>query len=87
MKIVKDNLFEIPPIFKHIKEQSNADWHEMYKVFNMGHRMEIYIKPEFEQKIIEIASKYNIRAKKIGYCEKAETASVFIKTAEGEFIY
>ena len=87
IKVVKDNLFEIPPIFRHIKEQSNADWHEMYKVFNMGHRMEIYIKPEFEQKLIEISAKYNIRAKRVGYCEKADNASVVIKTAEGQFEY
>jgi phosphoribosylformylglycinamidine cyclo-ligase len=87
ISVVKDNLFEIPPIFKHIKEQSNADWHEMYKVFNMGHRMEIYIKPGYEQKVIDISAKYNIRAKRIGYCEEAEKGSVVLKTTEGEFIY
>lgn len=87
IKVVKDNLFEIPPIFKHIKEQSNADWHEMYKVFNMGQRMEIYIKPGFEQKVIDIAAKYNIRAKKVGYCEYAENGSVVLKTSDAEYIY
>jgi phosphoribosylformylglycinamidine cyclo-ligase len=87
IKVVKDNLFEIPPIFRHIQEQSNADWNEMYKVFNMGHRLEIYTRPGKEQKIIDLAAKYNIRAQKIGYCEKAEKDMVVIKTAEGEFNY
>jgi len=87
IKVTKDNLFEIPPIFKHIKEQSDAEWQEMYKVFNMGHRMEVYIKPEYERQIIEIATKYNIRAKKVGFCERSEKSSLVIQTESGVFEY
>jgi phosphoribosylformylglycinamidine cyclo-ligase len=87
IKVVKDNLFEIPPIFKHIKEQTDADWKEMYKVFNMGHRMEVYIRPEFENQVIEIASKYNIRAKRIGFCEQSDKTTVIIKTESGVIEY
>jgi phosphoribosylformylglycinamidine cyclo-ligase len=87
IKVVKDNLFEIPPIFKHIKEQTDAEWKEMYKVFNMGHRMEVYVKPEFENPIIEIASKYNIRAKRIGFCEQSDKTTVVIKTESGVIEY
>jgi phosphoribosylformylglycinamidine cyclo-ligase len=87
LKIVKDNLFEVPPIFKHIKEQSDADWKEMYKVFNMGHRMELYVRPEYEKQLIDLASKYNIRAKRVGYCEKSDSTSVTIITESGSFVY
>lgn len=87
IKVIKDNLFEIPPIFRYIQEQSDAEWHEMYKVFNMGHRMEVYIKPEYEKQIIEIASKYNIRAKRVGYCQKSDKSSLVIQTESGIFVY
>ena len=71
LHIIKDNLFDVPPLFKIIKESSQVSWEEMYKVFNMGHRLEFYVEPEIADEIIEIAKSFNIEAKIIGRCEKA----------------
>lgn len=68
--IIKDNLFELPPLFKMIQEESNTDWKEMYQVFNMGHRMEIYVHPKHAEKIISISKSFNIDAQIIGRVEK-----------------
>lgn len=87
LHIVKNNLFEIPPLFSLIQQQSNTPWKEMYKVFNMGHRMEIYINAKYAQSIIDIANSFHVDAQIIGYCEKADHKKVTIKTAHGEFIY
>ena len=66
LHIVKDNMFEVPPLFKLIQEQSNTDWKEMYQVFNCGHRMEIYVSPEIAQDIIAISESFNVAAKVVG---------------------
>ena len=87
LHIIKDNMFEIPPLFKIIQAQSSTDWKEMYQVFNMGHRMEIYTKPELAEQIINISEKYNIEAKIIGKCENSDTKKLTIKSEFGEFYY
>ena len=85
--IVKNNMFELPVLFKHIKEQSGTSWEEMYKVFNMGHRMELYMPEKIADEVIKISLKYNVDARIIGYCSKSEKKSLTIKTAHGEFHY
>ena len=85
--IVKNNLFEVPVLFKMIKEESNTDWSEMYRVFNMGHRMEIYCEEKFASKIIKISQSFNVDAKIIGKCELSETPGLKIITDHGEFKY
>lgn len=85
-KVIKDNMFPVPPLFKMIREESQTDWKEMYKVFNMGHRMEIYIKPEFAEKVINISKSFNIDAQIIGHIEEGEK-SLTIKSEFGEFNY
>lgn len=85
-KVVKDNMFPVPPLFKIIKEQSETDWQEMYKVFNMGHRMEIYVKPETADKVIAISKSFNIDAQVIGHIEEGPK-SLTIKSEFGEFKY
>lgn len=87
LHIVKDNMFEVPPLFKLIHKESGTDWKEMYKVFNMGHRMEIYLPEEFAQEIISISESYGVRAKIVGRCEAAETKKLTIRSEFGEFIY
>ncbi|NUM49565.1 MAG: phosphoribosylformylglycinamidine cyclo-ligase [Flavobacteriales bacterium] len=87
LHVVKNNLFKIPPLFSLIQQQSNTHWKEMYKVFNMGHRMEIYIDEKYAQSIIDIANSFHVDAQIIGYCEKADHKKVTIKTPHGEFIY
>lgn len=84
--VIKDNLFPIPPLFKLIHEQSGTDWKEMYKVFNMGHRMEIYCPEDIAQDIINISQSFNIDAKIIGRVE-AGNKQVSLKSEFGEFIY
>lgn len=84
--VVKDNMFPIPPLFRAIQEQSQTDWSEMYKVFNMGHRMEIYVSPEDAQKVIEISKSFNIDAQIIGHIEEGKK-SLTIKSEFGEFNY
>ena len=87
MHIVKDSLFQIPPLFKLIQHQAGYDWKEMYKVFNMGHRMEIYIPEIYAQEIMNIAKEFNIDAQIIGHCEKASKNSLTISTEFGRFAY
>lgn len=87
LHIIKDNLFPIPPLFKLIQEQSGTDWKEMYKVFNMGHRMEIYIAPEFAEDIIEISKSFGIDAQIVGRVESAAQKQVSITSEYGEFVY
>ena len=87
LHIIKDNLFETPPLFRIIQEQSGTSWEEMYKVFNMGHRMEIYTKPENASAIIDIAASFNIEARIIGRCEQSLTKGLTIKSVHGEFNY
>lgn len=85
--VIKDNMFDVPPLFKLIQEESNTDWKEMYKVFNMGHRMEIYLAEEHAQSIIEIANSFNIDAKVIGRVEESDKKKLTIRSEFGEFIY
>lgn len=85
--VIKDNLFPVPPLFELIHEQSGTDWHEMYKVFNMGHRMEIYVAPQFAEKIIDIASEFNIEARVIGRVEDAPENKLTIISDKGTFVY
>ena len=85
-RVVKDNMFPVPPLFKMIAEQSGTDWAEMYKVFNMGHRMEIYLRPEHAQAVIDIASSFHIDARIIGHVEEGPR-SLTIQSEFGEFRY
>ncbi|RWU03892.1 AIR synthase related protein [Pedobacter chitinilyticus] len=85
--VIKDNLFPIPPLFKLIQEQSGTDWKEMYKVFNMGHRMELYVPAEIAEDIIAISKSFNIDAQIIGRVEKSEQKQVTIHSEFGEFVY
>jgi phosphoribosylformylglycinamidine cyclo-ligase len=87
LHIIKDNLFEAPPLFKLIQEQSATDWKEMYKVFNMGHRMEIYVNETHAKEIISISKEFDVDAKIIGRVETALQKKVTLKSEFGEFIY
>jgi len=87
LKIIKDNLFPIPPLFRTIQEQSGTDWKEMYKVFNMGHRMEIYIAPEHAQTIIDISQSFGIEAHIVGRVEASNATELVIRSEFGEFEY
>ena len=85
--VIKDNLFPVPPLFKLIQEQSGTDWKEMYKVFNMGHRMELYVAPEDADAIIEISRSFNIDARIVGRVEDAPANRLTIKSEMGTFEY
>jgi phosphoribosylformylglycinamidine cyclo-ligase len=85
--VIKDNLFPVPPLFKLIQEQSGTDWKEMYKVFNMGHRMEVYVPAEIASDIIAISKSFNIDAQVIGRVEHGSQKQVTIISDKGEFIY
>ena len=85
--VIKDNLFPIPPLFKLIQEQSGTDWKEMYKVFNMGHRMEIYLAPEDAQAVIDIAASFGIDAQIVGRVEDAPANKLTINSPYGTFEY
>ncbi len=87
LKVIKDNLFEVPPLFSLIHEQSGTDWREMFQVFNMGHRYEIYLPEESADDILEIAESFNVQARIIGRVESAEKASVEIHSKQGSFQY
>jgi len=87
LHIVKNNMFEIPPLFRIIKEESGTEWREMYKVFNMGHRFEIYLPEKFANKVISISKAFNIEAQIIGTCKPATEKKLTIKTESGEFEY
>jgi phosphoribosylformylglycinamidine cyclo-ligase len=85
--IVKNNLFKIPPLFKMIQKSSQTEWSEMYKVFNMGHRMEIYIAPEFAGDIIEISKSFGVDAQIVGFVEVSEKKKLTIESEAGKFVY
>ena len=87
MRVVKNNLFPVPPLFNIIQEQSGTDWHEMYKVFNMGHRMEIYVDSSNAQKVIEISHSFGIDAQIVGYTEAADRNELIIESDKGRFEY
>jgi len=85
--IIKDNLFPIPPLFNAIHEESGTDWKEMYKVFNMGHRMELYVPEEIAQDIIKISESFNVDAQIVGRVEESETKKLTITSEFGTFEY
>ena len=85
--VIKDNMFDLPPLFQMIQEESNTDWKEMYKVFNMGHRMELYVSKEIADDIISISESYNVAAKIIGRVEESKTKKLTIRSEFGEFEY
>ena len=85
--VVKDNLFPTPPLFQMIQQQSGTPWQEMYKVFNMGHRFEIYTDPNTANDIIAISKSFGVDAQIIGHCEAATNKSVTVKSQHGEFNY
>jgi len=87
LHIIKDNMFDVPPLFKLIQEESNTAWEEMYKVFNMGHRMEIYLPEEFANDIIKISESFNVKAKIVGRVEASESKRLTITSEFGEFKY
>jgi len=85
LHIIKDNLFEVPPLFKLIQEESGTDWKEMYKVFNMGHRMEIYADKSIADEIISISQSFGIPAQIVGRVEKSDNKALTIETAWGKY--
>ena len=87
LHVIKDNMFEIPVLFELIQNQSNTSWHEMYKVFNCGHRMELYVNPTVADKIIAISNSFNIEAQIIGRVEKSSEKKLTITSKYGEFSY
>jgi phosphoribosylformylglycinamidine cyclo-ligase len=87
LHIIKDNLFPVPPLFKLIHQESGTSWQEMYKVFNMGHRMELYVPEDIAQDIINISKSFNVDAQIIGRVEAAEHKQVTIRSEFGEFVY
>ncbi|MEO7212503.1 AIR synthase related protein [Mucilaginibacter sp.] len=87
LHIIKDNLFPIPPLFKLIQEESNTSWQEMYKVFNMGHRMELYVPEEIAAYIIKISESFGVPAQIVGRVEAADIKQVTVSSPYGEFIY
>ena len=87
LHIVKDNLFDVPPLFDLIQKESKTDWKEMYRVFNMGHRMELYLKEEFAETVIQISKGFGIDAKIIGRVEGAGAKKLTIRSQKGTFEY
>lgn len=87
LRFVKNNLFDTPPLFSMIQQQSNSSWHEMYKVFNMGSLLEFYTNEKTAQALIKIANSVNIEAQIIGHVEASDRKEVVIKSAHGEFVY
>ena len=85
-RVVKDNMFPIPPLFRTIQAESHTDWSEMYKVLNMGHRMEIYVSPELAEQVIAISKSFNIDAQVVGHIEEG-AKSLTIRSEYGEFNY
>lgn len=87
MHVIKDNLFPVPPLFSLIQEQSGTGWKEMYQVFNMGHRMELYVPEHIAADIIKISQSFNIDAQIVGRVEPAAVKQVTVKSEKGEFVY
>jgi len=87
LHIIKDTLFDVPPLFKLIQQESKTDWKEMYQVFNMGHRMELYVPQEVAAAVIEISKSFNVDAKIIGKVEKSDAKKLTIKSEFGVFNY
>ncbi|MDR2147494.1 MAG: phosphoribosylformylglycinamidine cyclo-ligase [Tannerella sp.] len=87
LRVIKDNLFPVPPLFKTIQEQSGTDWAEMYRVFNMGHRLEIYLDEKNAAEAINISKSFHIDAQIVGRVEESDRKELIIKSEYGEFHY
>ncbi len=87
LEVIKDNLFPVPPLFKLIQSESGTGWREMYTVFNMGHRMELYVPEHIAGEIIKISESFNIAARVVGSCQKANKKQVTIRSEFGDFVY
>lgn len=87
LRVVKDHLFPVPPLFDLIQKQSGTDWQEMYKVFNMGHRMEIYLPQEYAQQVIDISNSFDVEAQIVGRVEQSAHRELIIKSEFGTFVY
>ncbi len=87
LHVIKDNLFSVPELFNIIQQESGTEWQEMYRVFNMGHRFEIYLPTEYANEIIEISKSFNIDAQIVGYCLKSDKKKLTIKSEFGQFEY
>ncbi len=87
LHVVKDNLFPVPPLFRIIQEQSGTPWEEMYKVFNMGHRFEIYLPEPFARQVVQISDGFGIEAKIVGHCEASYGRKLTIRSTYGDFFY
>ena len=87
LHVIKDNMFDLPPLFKLIQQESDTDWKEMYKVFNMGHRMELYVPATIANEIIEISESFNVEAKVIGRVEHCKEKKLTISSEFGTYIY
>ncbi|KAA8483114.1 phosphoribosylformylglycinamidine cyclo-ligase [Arcticibacter tournemirensis] len=87
LHVIKDNLFPVPPLFELIQKESGTSWEEMYKVFNMGHRMELYVPEAIAQDLIAISESFNIEARIVGRVEESDRKRVTIRSEFGEFIY
>ena len=87
LNVIKNNLFPVPPLFRMIREQSSTSWEEMYKVFNMGHRMELYVPERIAPELISISAEFNIEARIIGHCEPSDQKKLTIASDYGEFTY
>jgi phosphoribosylformylglycinamidine cyclo-ligase len=85
--VIKDSLFEVPPLFKLIQEESKTEWKEMYQVFNMGHRMELYVDEKIADDIISISKSFNVDAKIIGRVEASQEKKLTIRSEHGTFQY
>ena len=87
LRVIKNDMFEIPPLFELIQTESNTDWREMYQVFNMGHRFELYVPEEVVDDIIEISESFNVPARVVGRVESASLSELIIQSDKGEFVY
>ena len=87
LHVIKDNLFDTPPLFKLIQKESSTPWDQMYRVFNMGHRMELYVNAKHASTIIKICNSFNLDAKQVGRVEQASSKKLTISSDKGEFIY
>jgi len=87
LRVIKNNLFPLPPLFQIIQQESQTDWKEMYKVFNMGHRMEIYLPEAYAEEVIDISRSFNVEAKIIGHCEPSDKKELIIESEFGKFEY
>ncbi len=87
LHVIKDNLFDVPPLFNLIQQESGTDWEEMYRVFNMGHRMEIYLNEKNAEKIIEISKSFGVEAQIVGRVEKSANKKLTIQSQKGIFEY